>query len=98
LWQVDELNDVPADEIVFLGAPDRPGERALDLQERGFAKRLGGVPKEAIGVGGLEVLQLCESSEVNWVKRDRLKNLKMDRSMSLRIDDFLRFNGTPYLG
>lgn len=39
-----------------------------------------------------------ESSEVNWVKHDRLKNLKMDRSMSLRIDDFLRFNGTPYLG
>ena len=47
---------------------------------------------------GGQLTESDESSEVNWVKRDRLKNLKMDRSMRLRIDDFLRFNGTPYLG
>ena len=47
---------------------------------------------------GGQLTESDESSEVNWIKRDRLKNLKMDRSMSLRIDDFLRFNGTPYLG
>ena len=49
-------------------------------------------------VTGGQLTESDESSEVNWVKRDRLKDLKMDRSMSLRIDDFLRFNGTPYLG
>ena len=49
-------------------------------------------------VSGGQLTESDESSEVNWVKRDRLKDLKMDRSMSLRIDDFLRFNGTPYLG
>ena len=49
-------------------------------------------------VTGGQLTESDESSEVNWVKRDRLKDLKMDRSMSLRIDDFLRFSGTPYLG
>ena len=33
LRQVDELGDVPADEVVLLGSPDRPDERALDLYE-----------------------------------------------------------------
>src|SRR6201992_1327370 len=54
--QVDELHDVPADEVVPLGAPDRPGERALDLQQRRLAELLGSVPEEPVGVDGLDVL------------------------------------------
>jgi hypothetical protein len=56
--QVDQLGDVPDDEVVPLRPADRPDQRALDLYERGLAKYLGGVLDEPVGVGGLEVRQL----------------------------------------
>ena len=66
LRQVDQLDDVPANEVVLLGTPDRPGERALDLHQRRLAERPGGVPEEAVRVDGLEVLQLrCADRRVD---------------------------------
>ena len=58
LRQVDELGDVPADEVVLLRSADRPDKRALDLHQRCLAEHLGDVPQEPVGVGGLELRQL----------------------------------------
>jgi hypothetical protein len=58
LRQVDKLGDVPADEVELLRSADRPGEHALDLDERCLAQVASQVLKEPIAVGGLEVLQL----------------------------------------
>jgi ADP-ribose pyrophosphatase YjhB (NUDIX family) len=39
-----------------------------------------------------------ESSEVRWVPRDELNNYQMDRSMSMRIEQYLADRNSPYLG
>jgi 8-oxo-dGTP pyrophosphatase MutT (NUDIX family) len=39
-----------------------------------------------------------ESSEVHWVEPDAIGGLQMDRSMRMRIEHYLRGNGTPHLG
>jgi ADP-ribose pyrophosphatase YjhB (NUDIX family) len=39
-----------------------------------------------------------ESGEVRWVARDAVGSLQMDRSMRLRIEQYLAGSGTPYLG
>jgi 8-oxo-dGTP pyrophosphatase MutT (NUDIX family) len=39
-----------------------------------------------------------ESREVVWVSRDRVSDLKMDRSMRHRIDAYLQGDGLPQLG
>jgi ADP-ribose pyrophosphatase YjhB (NUDIX family) len=38
-----------------------------------------------------------ESSEVRWVERADLEDYTMDRSMRLRVRDFLEFSGQPRL-
>jgi hypothetical protein len=37
-WQVDQLNDVPGDEIVDLGSADRPAKRALEHYQRSLGR------------------------------------------------------------
>ena len=39
-----------------------------------------------------------ESSEVHWLDRDVVLERQMDRSMRLRIGDYLNGDGTPHLG
>jgi len=39
-----------------------------------------------------------ETSEVHWVEPDAIDGLKMDRSMRIRITDYLKGDGTPRLG
>jgi ADP-ribose pyrophosphatase YjhB (NUDIX family) len=39
-----------------------------------------------------------ESSQVEWVARERVGSLPMDRSMRMRIGHFLAGAGEPYLG
>jgi ADP-ribose pyrophosphatase YjhB (NUDIX family) len=39
-----------------------------------------------------------ESREVHWVPPDAVISLQMDRSMRLRIEQYLAGSGTPYLG
>jgi ADP-ribose pyrophosphatase YjhB (NUDIX family) len=39
-----------------------------------------------------------ESSQVEWVARERVGSLPMDRSMRMRIAHFLAAAGEPYLG
>jgi 8-oxo-dGTP pyrophosphatase MutT (NUDIX family) len=39
----------------------------------------------------------CESSEVRWVTQSELSNYTMDRSMRIRINDFLTRNGSPVI-
>ena len=39
-----------------------------------------------------------ESSEVHWVEPDTIDGLQMDRSMRMRIADYLRGDGKPHLG
>ena len=39
-----------------------------------------------------------ESSEVHWVEPDAVGGLQMDRSMRMRIEHYLRGDGTPHLG
>jgi 8-oxo-dGTP pyrophosphatase MutT (NUDIX family) len=46
-------------------------------------------------VGG-EPTPSSESTEVHWVKPNRLADLKMDRSMRRRIDHYLERPSTPY--
>ncbi len=58
LGQVDELGDVPRDEVVLLCPTDRPDQRALDLHQRGLAEGLGDVPEETVRIGGIELGQL----------------------------------------
>lgn len=45
-----------------------------------------------------EPMTSSESSEVHWVDRSTVTNLQMDRSMKLRIEDYLTGDGTPHLG
>lgn len=39
-----------------------------------------------------------ESSEVHWVEPEKINDLKIDRSMRIRIMDYLKGDGTPHLG
>jgi 8-oxo-dGTP pyrophosphatase MutT (NUDIX family) len=39
-----------------------------------------------------------ETSEVHWVEPDAIDGLQMDRSMKMRIMDYLKAGGTPHLG
>jgi ADP-ribose pyrophosphatase YjhB (NUDIX family) len=39
-----------------------------------------------------------ETSEVHWVEPSAIDGLQMDRSMRLRITDYLSGDGTPHLG
>lgn len=39
-----------------------------------------------------------ESREVRWVPREQVANLKMDRSMRMRIEHYLAGTGLPYIG
>lgn len=39
-----------------------------------------------------------ESSEVHWVEPGKVDGLQLDRSMRLRISDYLKGDGTPRLG
>jgi 8-oxo-dGTP pyrophosphatase MutT (NUDIX family) len=39
-----------------------------------------------------------ESSKVHWVDRGSIADLQMDRSMKLRIEDYLTGDGMPHLG
>lgn len=39
-----------------------------------------------------------ESSEVHWVAPDAIDGLQMDRSMRMRITDYLKGDGKPHLG
>ena len=39
-----------------------------------------------------------ESSEVEWVSREELRNRAMDRSMAMRMEHYLAGLSTPYLG
>lgn len=39
-----------------------------------------------------------ESSEVVWVEPDAIDDLKMHRSMRMRLADYLKADGTPHLG
>jgi ADP-ribose pyrophosphatase YjhB (NUDIX family) len=39
-----------------------------------------------------------ESREVEWVSRETIRELRMDRSMRIRIDDYLSHQGVPHLG
>jgi 8-oxo-dGTP pyrophosphatase MutT (NUDIX family) len=39
-----------------------------------------------------------ESLEVRWVERERVCELPMDRSMRMRIEQYLSGDGSPYLG
>ncbi|MBR7836969.1 NUDIX domain-containing protein [Actinospica durhamensis] len=39
-----------------------------------------------------------ESSEVHWVAPEAVEGLQMDRSMRMRVSDFLNGDGTPRLG
>jgi 8-oxo-dGTP pyrophosphatase MutT (NUDIX family) len=48
-------------------------------------------------VGG-EPTPSSESSEVHWVNRDVISGLQMDRSMKMRIEHYLKGDGTPHLG
>ena len=48
-------------------------------------------------VGG-EPTPSSESSEVRWVEPDAVGGLQMDRSMRMRIEHYLRGDGTPHLG
>ncbi len=57
-WKVDELDHVPADEVVDLGASDRPPERAFDHDQRPLAQGRGDLLEEPVRVGGAEVLEL----------------------------------------
>jgi 8-oxo-dGTP pyrophosphatase MutT (NUDIX family) len=38
-----------------------------------------------------------ESADVRWVSRDELRRYRMDRSMRMRIDDYLSRGGSPHL-
>jgi len=82
LRQVDELGDVPADEVVLLRSPDRPDQRALDLHQTGLAEHLGDVPEEPVGVGGLEVLELRPAD----LRIDPLLSLAAIRGQRVRIE------------
>jgi ADP-ribose pyrophosphatase YjhB (NUDIX family) len=39
-----------------------------------------------------------ETSEVHWVEPGAIDDLKIDRSMRMRITDYLKGDGTPHLG
>jgi 8-oxo-dGTP pyrophosphatase MutT (NUDIX family) len=39
-----------------------------------------------------------ESSEVHWVEPHEIAGLQMDRSMKMRIEHYLKGDGTPHLG
>lgn len=39
-----------------------------------------------------------ESREVRWIAQDAVGSLQMDRSMRLRIEQYLAGSGTPHLG
>src|SRR6266516_4290194 len=75
-WQVDELNDVPGDEVVDLGSADRPAKRALDHYEGSLAQHLAQFLKEVVGVGRREVPEL------------RCANLGIDPIVCLADDRF----------
>jgi hypothetical protein len=57
-WQVDQLNDVPRDEVVDLRSADRPAKRALDHYERSLAEHLAEFLEELVGVGRGKVPEL----------------------------------------
>lgn len=50
-WQVDDLNDVPCNEVVDLGSTDRPAKHAVDHHECSLAEHLAEFLKEVVGVG-----------------------------------------------
>lgn len=39
-----------------------------------------------------------ETTEVRWIERDSVSSLPMDRSMRLRIEQYLKGDGSPHLG
>ena len=47
---------------------------------------------------GGEPTPSSESSEVHWVEPDAITSLQMDRSMKMRIEHYLKGDGTPHLG
>ena len=57
-WEVDQLDYVPADEVVDLGSADRAAKRALDHHERALAEHSAEFLEELVGVGRREVLEL----------------------------------------
>jgi ADP-ribose pyrophosphatase YjhB (NUDIX family) len=46
---------------------------------------------------GGQLTPSSETSEVRWVSPDEAAELAMDRSMRMRVDDYLRGDGRPHL-
>jgi len=63
------------------------GEARQEFSVVFTAKPVGGTPTPS-----------SESRQVEWVDRSQLEGLRMDRSMRLRLQDFLAGHDAPHLG